>query len=344
MPRRALLIGIDEYTIGSPLNGCVDDANRLAAVIARNSDNENDPTANFECRVLLGAHPGGVTRSDLGLAVEATFAAFDGDILFYFSGHGATDAVESYLVTTDGTKGSLGYPMNKLFKLAGKARQTGATSVTIILDCCHAGGAGNAPDYNQLISTANLPEGVTLLAASRPDQEAMLINGRSAFTDLLIQALDGGAADIRGIVTAGSAYAYVESSFSAFDQRPVYKSHAQRPTILRRCKPKVTAKELMRLAELFPQHDEKLRLSDKIEDYRLTDPTNKKGNQTEATEQKECDDKDKQFRKLLKTYQIAGLIKPIDREDLFWACLYGESAVLTPKGKYYWHLIKKHII
>ena len=45
------------------------------------------------------------------------------------------------------------------------------------------------------------------------------------FTNLVLAALEGGAADLRGHVTPGSIYAYVDQALGAWDQRPIFKTN-----------------------------------------------------------------------------------------------------------------------
>lgn len=45
------------------------------------------------------------------------------------------------------------------------------------------------------------------------------------FTDLLLQGLKGGAADISGNITPASLYSFVDQSLGAWQQRPVFKTN-----------------------------------------------------------------------------------------------------------------------
>ena len=112
---------------------------------------------------------------------------------------------------------------------------------------------GNRPTCSNFLPIAELPDGLTIFAASRPDQSAFLANGRSVFTDLLICGLNGGAADVRGQVTAASLHSYIEASFGARDQRPIYKSHAQELPPVQQCKPAVAGDALRKLCVHFPE-------------------------------------------------------------------------------------------
>ena len=244
--RRALLVGLEEYDHGFPvLKGCVEDANRMAKVLSTHDDGSH----NFDIQIMTSPGKGVVSRSALREKWINLFNDFDGDVLFYFSGHGMPLSTAGYLITQDGTMYDPGLAMNELVALAN---QSTARSVLIILDCCYAGLAGNLPGQSRSkgnVERVDIREGVTLLAGSSSNEQARMIAGRSVFTDLVIGALEGGAANVEGEITAASIYAYVESSLGAFDQRPIYKSYARELDPVRQCEPIVspnTRKEVMR--------------------------------------------------------------------------------------------------
>ena len=66
--RRALIVGIDDYP-GCPLQGCVNDAQRMKDVLSRNYDG----SVNFECQVIT-CPPDTVSRSLLRRTVAAEWA------------------------------------------------------------------------------------------------------------------------------------------------------------------------------------------------------------------------------------------------------------------------------
>ena len=83
-PSRALLVGIDDYEYVTPLKGCRQDAEDMAALLERNDDGSK----NYECRVLPNPSCARVTRTTLRKEWVRLFSNFDGHIAFYFSGHG----------------------------------------------------------------------------------------------------------------------------------------------------------------------------------------------------------------------------------------------------------------
>ena len=53
----------------------------------------------------------------------------------------------------------------------------------------------------------------------------------------VIDALDGGAANLLGSVSAPAIYAFVEAALGAWDQRPLFKAHVSKVIELRCCTP-----------------------------------------------------------------------------------------------------------
>jgi hypothetical protein len=257
MARRALLVGIDTYTRLRPLHGCIRDTLALEQMLAYHGDR----TANYACKRLVSDERP-VTATALKDALEELFA-FDDEVLFYFSGHGKKVESQGYLATQDFREDMLGLPMQELLRMAN---QSPAKEVLIILDCCHAGAMGQPSSPAQemalgedLVLTEEMAgqfrEGLTLLAATRPHESAAEVRGKGMFTELIIGALSGAAKDVRGRVSAAAVYAYVEQAFGPWEQRPMYKSNAIRHTSIRNCEPDVSAAELQRLPELFPERD-----------------------------------------------------------------------------------------
>lgn len=82
--RRALCVGIDEYGFGA-LNGCVNDAQRMKAVLER----QQDGSPNFDCKTLTAPQGGGddiVTRTILRDNLQRLFKDPTDVALFHFSG------------------------------------------------------------------------------------------------------------------------------------------------------------------------------------------------------------------------------------------------------------------
>ena len=314
MAKRALIVGINEYDHVTSLSGCVRDAEEMAKVLSRNGD----ASLNFECRVVTSPGPESITRAFLRRQWRELFHDFKGDVIFYFSGHGTPTDVGGYLVTQDGVTDDPGLPMQDLVDMANSSA---ANSVLIILDCCFSGSAGNtdAIQGGDLESKALLKEGVTILAASRSTQVAMEVGGHGVFTNLLLGALKGGAANIRGRVSAASIYAYAEAALGAWQQRPLYKSHAAHLEPVRTCLPTVTDDVLRELPLMFPGDDY---------EYQL-DPTYEETNQGCAITEHVV-----VFKKF-KRLQIGGVVRPKSGDDLYWSAERSGFVLLTELGKFY---------
>ena len=125
--------------------------------------------------------------------------------------------------------------------------------VIIVLDCCFSGGAGQMPMVKD--NNAVIGEGLTILAGTRANQPGLATAQGSVFTNLLIEALDGGAADLLGAVTLSSAYAFVDRRLGVFDQRPMFKCHVSRFSDLRKCDERVDRAVLRRLTTYFSVYD-----------------------------------------------------------------------------------------
>ncbi len=319
MSKRALLVGINQYDRISSLTGCVPDATAMNDVLSRNDGGG----PNFDCRLLTSPGRDPITRGFLRQQWRELFQDFRGDVLFYFSGHGTPTDVGGYLVTQEGTPDDPGLAMNDLLTMANESK---ASTVLLILDCCFSGSVGSLPgsQAGSLESLVVLREGVTILAASRASQVSMEVGGHGVFTNLILGALRGGAADVRGRVSAASIYAYAEAALGAWEQRPLYKSHAAHLDPVRICEPKVSDALLRELPTFFPRSDYQYKL----------DPTYEETNKTVATPEHVI------IFKKFKRFQIAGLLRPESGDDLYWAAERSGRVALTDLGEFYLHLVK----
>jgi len=314
--RRALCVGIDEYTFG-PLNGCINDAQRMSAVLS----NHQDGRPNFDCRQLIAPQGVGsevVTRAVLREHIEMLFRDSVDVALFYFSGHGTENNLEGYLVTQDACKYDEGVTMGDVLKLANNSK---AKEVVILLDCCYAGALGNIPEIDN--TKAILREGISILTASRGDQPSVETGGGGLFTSLVVDALEGGAANILGAVSTPAIYAYVEAALGAWDQRPLFKSHVSSVLELRCCTPPIDRAILRRLPELFPLPAEDMPLEPSYEPTSgVADPTNVA-----------------RFADLQALNRLY-LVVPVDVSHMYDAAMESTACCLTPTGIYYWRLAK----
>src|SRR6266851_2118095 len=236
--RKALIVGIDDYPT-APLSGCVNDANKMEEVLKKHQDGSR----NFDCKKLITPDHR-ITRSSLKRHVEDLFAYQTDVALFFFSGHGTENNLGGYLVTQDAKAYDEGFSMQEVLTLANISK---AHEVVIILDCCYSGAFGKVPTINN--NAVNLREGISVLTASSADQPSIEINGNGIFTNLVYEALQGGASDVLGNVTVASVYAYTDQILGAWDQRPLLKSHVSKLLPLRRCRPQVDPSILRLLSD-----------------------------------------------------------------------------------------------
>jgi len=313
MMRRALIVGINDYP-NARLYGCVDDANHIAAVLARHEDG----SPNFTCKKLISEELQ-ITRAELRAKLQDLFGHRADMALFYFAGHGTVTKFGGYLMTQDSQENDEGVAMLDLLSLAN---QSDIPEVVIILDCCHSGALGLIPALQN--EQAYLREGVSILCASRASQLSVEKDGSGLFTTLICGALEGGAADVVGDVTVAGVYAFVDQALGVWDQRPLFKSNVSRLLPLRKCKPVFDLAILRKLPDYFELVDLEYALDPSYE------PSSEKPDPTNTAI----------FANFQK-YRAARLLVPIGEEHLYYAAMNRKSCQLTPLGQFYWQLAKE---
>ena len=321
--KRALLVGIDQYQCMPHLTGCAADAIAMRGLLQRNDNG----SPNYDCRVLTSADGPPITRELLRSQWHTLFDNFDGHVLFHFSGHGKPTSAGGVLVTQDGTQGDPGLPMDELLTLANRSK---AKTLLLIVDCCYAGNAGdpailqgNGSAQNQAL----IREGVTILAASRQTESAREAAGNGVFTKLILGALQGGAADVRGRVSVASIYAYVEQALGSWEQRPMYKSYADYLPPVRLCKPSISDSLLRELPRLFKNETDQFCMCPSFE---RTHPSAKPSHVN-------IFDKFKALRNATLLTTQAG-------KDLYLIAMDAGWVKLTPLGRFYRQLAEKGLI
>jgi len=323
--KMALIVGINYYKYGDPLFGCVDDAHEVKAVLARHDGG----AVNFDCKLLTGTGPSDpVNRGDLKDAIEHLFKT-DADIaLFYFAGHGHIEATGGYLLASDSKRGDEGISLFEILKLANESR---ARNKIIILDSCHSGIAGDSPTDG---NSAVLSEGLTVLTASTKDQYATEENGRGVFTTLLIDALNGSAANLTGDITPGSIYAHIDRSLCAWEQRPVFKTNVKQFVSLRKVSPPISETDLRRITEFFPSAGFEFRLDPTYEPEMKGRDKGMPAPNAENT---------RKFA-ILQRYNRLNLLVPVDVPHMWNAAMESKACRLTALGEHYRRLVAKNRI
>ena len=309
--RKALVVGINAYP-SAPLKGCVNDAVAVGTSIETNGDGSPNFAVNLTTDVP--------TKSQLkGLIVDL----FDGSndvALLYFSGHGFLNAIGGYIVTPDYKRYDEGVSMDEILTIANQSK---TADKVIVLDCCHSGAFGSPTVSGAAAS--QLIEGIVVLTASRDSESALEVNGHGVFTNLLLGALQGGAADLRGHITPGSIYAHIDQALGPWDQRPVFKTNVTRFTSLRTVAPAVPLEVLRRIVEYFPSPAQEFSL----------DPSYEFTNAAIAEPAKVA-----VFKHLQKLASV-GLVVPVDEEHMYFAAQKSKTCRLTALGHHYWRLVKE---
>lgn len=330
--RKALIVGIDHYHDLTPLSGCVNDADGVASVLDRNANG----TTNFTAPKVLtatGVH-NSVSRRVLRDAIEALFKDDPEVALLYFAGHGYVDATGGFLCASDCRDGDDGLALSDVMTFAKESK---AANKIIILDSCHGGIAGNRPGKG---SIAEIGEGMTLLTASTENQYSYE-GGNGApgvFTNLLIDALNGAAANLVGDVTPGSVYAHIDQSLGPWGgQRPVFKTNVKSFVSLRKASPPIALEELLKLATLFPRPGYRFQLDPSFEPERSQE-------QRENPDIPPPDPAKNAVFKVLQNYVRVNLVRPVDAPHMWHAAMESKSCELTVLGEHYRRLVADKLI
>lgn len=329
--RKALIVGIDYYDHIGPLSGCVNDAHAVRAVLERHADG----TLNFATpQMLVGAsRVQTVSRTDLKSAVRQLFEDDAEIALLYFAGHGYVEDTGGFLCASDCASGDDGLALSEVMTLAN---QSAAKNKVIILDSCHSGVAGN----NALMTgVAELKHGVTILTASTEQQYAFETPGGGAgvFTSLLIDALNGAAANLVGEITPGSVYAHIDQSLGPWAQRPVFKTNVKTFVSLRKSQPPIALEDLQALTTHFPSAAHELHLDPSYEPYRSPG---------EAADDSipPPDPVNTATFSVLQNYVKVNLVRPVGAPHMWHAAMESKSCELTVLGQHYWNLVHNGLI
>ncbi|GAB2533711.1 caspase family protein [Rufibacter soli] len=317
--KRALIVGINNYP-NAELKGCINDATAFSTIIETNGDG----SPNFDVRLKTDIE----TKSELKTLLIELFSGDCETALFYFAGHGVINEIGGYLITPDYKPNDEGVSMDEILILANDSK---AKNKIIILDCCNSGNFGSPKSIGG--REAHLIEGISILTSSKNNEPSYEVNGHGVFTNLLLDALQGGAADLRGHITPGSIYAYIDQALGAWDQRPVFKTNITRFTSIRNITPQVPLDSLRKLIEYFPTPQEHFSLDPSFEDSNSPDIQHK------IIKPFALPENVAKFKDLQK-FQSVGLVIPVDEPFMYYAAINSKSCRLTALGYHYWRLVK----
>ncbi len=315
MIKRALIVGINDYPT-APLKGCIPDAQTMHKLLSKNGDG----SPNFDCRLVTSEHHK-VTRELLLELLEQLLLQEGDSAIFYFSGHGSRNILGGFLITQEATKASQGLSFHDLQTLVMKSK---VREINIILDSCYAGGIGD--DDLAAAPVAELRTGVTILAACQPAQLSKETADGGIFTSLLVNALEGEAADIAGKITLASIYNHADSLLTAWDQRPQYKANVSQMSPIRMVPSSFPVQQLQALPQLFPTIDYEIRLSPAYE----------------HSEEPRDAVKESEFS-MLQKFRSAGLVEPMEPHlHLYDAAVKSGRCRLTRSGRFYWRMADRN--
>ncbi|WP_169312047.1 caspase family protein [Fluviicola taffensis] len=309
--KKALLIGVNEYDYYNRLKGCENDVSMMEEVLQCHE--KGDP--NFSISKSLN-NTNETIKAEISSLLErdATMA------LLYFSGHGNVTDDGGFICGSNTSKDNSGVSMDWIIEQINKSI---IPEVTVILDCCFAGGIANEESDGTLFT--RLRKGVTILAATTENDTATEFLRKGVFTSILYNGLKGAAKDILGHVTAVSLYSNAESILSPWEQRPVFKSFVKQLTPLRFCLPTVRKRILRQMFNepYFSLKEKSISLDFKS----LQDESGKIG-------------KNELF--VLASFEKARLLECPDRIPLLQAIVEGKTCFLSPYGKHVWELFKNN--
>lgn len=319
--RKALAVGINYYPWLGSLSGGVNDAVSVIEMLERHENR----ALNFDISKRVSIDVDSVIdRNQLRDDVIALFQDPHEISLLYFAGHGGLSEGNGYLLTSDCRNASSGISFEDLIHFANESP---ARNRIIILDCCFAGDAGNQRSTQ---GASVLREGTTILAAAQMREFASERQAGGIFTELLVDALRGSAADILGNITPGSIYAHIDKSLGSWEQRPVFKTNIREFISLRNVAPQISLADLHQITSLFPSPDSAFRLNPSFE------PTPAHVDPSYPPDLDNC-----ASFSILQNFCRLNMLRPVGESHMYYAAMHSGSCRLTPLGQHYWNLVKK---
>ncbi len=319
--KKALIVGVNYYTEMGHLYGCVNDAYAVSQALQRHMDGQ----LNFDVKLVTAVDENtAISRKQLKDDISSLFSDDPEVALLYFAGHGHVEDSGGYLVTSECKDGDDGLSLEDVLNFANDSR---AKNKILILDSCHSGVAGTSKSLGE---KTLLSEGMTILTASSKDQYAQELGGSGVFTSLLVDALNGGAANLLGDITPGSIYAHIDQSLGAWEQRPIFKTNVKAFTSLRKVAPPIQLSDLKQITNLFPSPSSEFPLDPSFEPQ---PPAPNHGIEPDP-------ENNRKFSILQKLNRL-NLVKPVGEDHMYFAAMNSKPCRLTVLGEHYWNLIKK---
>ena len=198
---------------------------------------------------------------------------------------------------------------------------------TIDCDSCHSGNLGDVPAIGTGDRTAFIGNGVTILTACDRSEAAEEYNGHGLFTGILIDSLNGSAADICGRITPASVYSQVDQILGPWKQRPIYKANVRSFITLREVAPKIPLEILRKLPKYFKNPSDQFALDPSFEPDRENVP--------KEFQHIPANDDNVAIFKELQLCNRHGLIAPVDAEHMYYAAINSTGCKLTALGAHY---------
>jgi hypothetical protein len=229
----ALVVGIAAYHHLRPLPATVlNDARAVAGALADPGLGAYDPA--HVRSVLDEAATGPALRA--ALADLARDAGDRSTALIYFSGHGGRLASGDYLLPADALypdEAALARSALPATGFTTALRAIRARKLVVVLDCCHAGGLGEAKGFRSGLSSPTLEQlqagfGRVILASSLGPEVSWVRPGddHSLFTKHLLAGLRGGVPAPDGLVRIFDLFHYLQPRVTAeqANQHPLLKA------------------------------------------------------------------------------------------------------------------------
>jgi hypothetical protein len=217
---RALVIGIDKYQNASPLAYAVSDAVAIKDVLI---DRFRFPESDVTLLTDEAATRSAILRAFLRFANEDV--GLDDRLIVFFAGHG---------LTRSGSRGDIGYlvPYDadmadfstfiRWDELTRNADLIRAKHILFIMDACYGGLAlvrVASAGSTRFLKDMMLRMSRQVLTAGKADEVVADSGGplpnHSVFTGHLIEALEGKASTVDGVLTAGAVMSYVYSKVAS---------------------------------------------------------------------------------------------------------------------------------